>query len=137
LHAGWISALGVVQTPASVDVFLTRVFLTPAGWAMIVIGLLVGALFAMLVLSISVVSFPCLLNRRSTVTTAVLTSTRVTAASPGPIIAWGLFVAGSILLASVPISLGLIVVFPVLGHATWHLYRLTVDAAASGAPARA
>jgi uncharacterized membrane protein len=122
--------------PASIDVFLNQVFMTPAGWAMIVIGLFVGALFALLVLSISVVSFPFLLDRNSTVTTAVLTSLRVTAANPGPILAWGLFVAGSILLASVPVFLGLIVVFPVLGHATWHLYRLTVDAETSTEPAR-
>jgi uncharacterized membrane protein len=120
--------------PASVDVFLNQVFTTPAGWAMIVIGLFVGALFALLVLSISVVSFPFLLDRNSTVTTAVLTSLRVTAANPGPIIAWGLFVAGSILLASLPVFLGLIVVFPVLGHATWHLYRKAVDAETSSEP---
>jgi uncharacterized membrane protein len=80
------------------------------------------------------VSFPFLLDRNSTVTTAVLTSLRVTAANPGPIIAWGSFVAGSILLASLPVFLGLIVVFPVLGHATWHLYRKAVDAETSSEP---
>jgi uncharacterized membrane protein len=120
--------------PASLDVFLSQVFATPAGWAMIVIGLIVGAFFAIIVLSISVVSFPFLLDRNSTVITAVLTSLRATATNPGPILAWGVFVAGSILLASLPVFLGLIVVFPVLGHATWHLYRRIVVAESSAEP---
>lgn len=117
--------------PASLDVFLGQVFATAAGWGMIVVGLIVGAAFAFLVLAISVVSFPFLLDRDATLTSAVLTSVRVTAANPGPILVWGLFVAGSILLASVPVFLGLIVVFPVLGHATWHLYRRAVIAETS------
>jgi uncharacterized membrane protein len=120
--------------PASIDAFLTQVFTTPSGWGMIVVGLTVGAAFATLVLAISVVSFPFLLDRDSTVTAAVMTSIRVTAANPGPILAWGAFVAGSILLASIPVFFGLVVVFPVLGHATWHLYRRAVVAETAAAP---
>jgi uncharacterized membrane protein len=123
--------------PVSVEAFLAQVFTTPAGWGMIVVGLFVGAAFAVLVLAISVVSFPFLLDRDSTVIAAILTSIRVTAANPGPILAWGLVVAGSIILAAIPVFLGLVVVFPVLGHATWHLYRRAVASETATAPPRA
>jgi len=78
------------------------------------------------------VSFPLLLDRRVGLPAAVVTSMRVAALNPGPIAAWGLIVAGSLGLGSIPVFLGLIVVLPVLGHATWHLYRAVVVPAPEG-----
>jgi len=102
------------------------VFTTDAGWAMIAAGVGVGFLFALLAMSISVVSFPLLLDREVGVDTAVLTSIRAVIANPAPMAAWGLIVAGGLVIASLPFFLGLVIVMPVLGHATWHLYRQIV-----------
>ena len=114
------------EPPASIAGFVHDVFMTARGWAMIVIGCGVGFLFALLVLSISVVSFPLLLDREVSLGTAVMTSLRAVAANPGPLALWGLIVAGLLVLGSIPALLGLIVVMPTLGHATWHLYRRVV-----------
>ena len=108
--------------------FLREVLTTGAGWTMILVGCGVGFLFAALVLATSVVSFPLLLDRDVGLPVAVITSMRVAAANPLPIAVWGLIVAGGLLLGSIPFFLGLIVVMPILGHATWHLYRRTVVA---------
>ena len=75
---------------------------------------------------ISVVSFPMLLDRDVGLYTAVATSVRAVLANPVPMAVWGLIVAGGLLFGSLPLLLGLIVVMPVLGHATWHLYRAVV-----------
>ena len=101
-------------------------FTTGAGWALIVAGCGVGFLFALLVLTISVVSFPLLLDRDVGLYTAVETSVRAVLANPVPMAAWGLIVAGGLVIGSIPVLLGLIFVMPVLGHATWHLYRKVV-----------
>jgi uncharacterized membrane protein len=114
------------EQPASITAFARDMFTTSAGWAMIVIGLSIGFLFALLVLAISVVSFPLLLDRDVGLPTAVWTSIRAVAANPGPMAIWGLIVAGSLVIGSIPAFLGLIFVVPVLGHATWHLYRKVV-----------
>jgi uncharacterized membrane protein len=90
------------------------------------LGVGIGFLFAVLVLTISVVSFPLLLDRDVGLPTAVSTSISSVAANPGPMAVWGLIVAGSLVVGSIPAFLGLIVVMPVLGHATWHLYRKVV-----------
>jgi uncharacterized membrane protein len=86
----------------------------------------VGFVFALVVLTLSVVSFPILLDRDVGVGTAIWTSVRVVAANPRPMAAWGLIVAGGLVIGSIPLFLGLIVIMPVLGHATWHLYRKVV-----------
>jgi uncharacterized membrane protein len=112
--------------PASVASFISDVFTTNAGWTMIAAGVGVGFLFALLVLAISVVSFPLLLDRDTGVDTAILTSVRAVITNPVPMAGWGLIVAGGLLLGSIPLFLGLIVIMPVLGHATWHLYREVV-----------
>lgn len=123
---GIFSATMGDAAPASYAAFARDVVTTPAGIAMAVIGIGVGALFAALALAVSVVSFPLLLDRDVGVPAAVITSLRVSAANPVPIAAWGLIVATGLVLGSIPVFLGLIVVMPVLGHATWHLYRRTV-----------
>jgi uncharacterized membrane protein len=112
--------------PAAVGAFVHEVFTTGAGWALIVVGVSVGFLFALLVLTISVVSFPLLLDRDVGLYTAVATSVRAVVANPGPMAAWGAIVAGGLVLGSMPVLLGLVIVMPVLGHATWHLYRKVV-----------
>jgi uncharacterized membrane protein len=112
--------------PASITSFVSDVFTTRAGWALIVFGVGIGSLFALLVLSISVISFPLLLDRRVSVKTAMATSIRAMRINPGPILAWGLLIAVSVLVGMIPVLIGLIVVLPVLGHATWHLYRKVV-----------
>ena|SRR5919106_2156866 len=99
---------------------------TSAGWRMILLGVGVGFLFALLVLAISVVSFPLLLERDVGLDLAVWTSIRAVAANPGPLLLWGFIVAAGLLIGSIPAFLGLIIVMPVLGHATWHLYRKVV-----------
>ena len=111
------------EPPVSVAAFVRDVFTTNAGWTMIVVGVGVGFFFALLVLAISVVSFPLLLDRDVGLDAAVWTSIRAVAANPGPMALWGLIVAGGLVIGSIPAFLGLIIVMPVLGHATWHLYR--------------
>ena len=93
---------------------------------MIVVGIGVGFLFALLVLTLSVVAFPMMLDRNVTVDIAVRTSVRVVMANRRAIALWGLIVAGLLVVGSIPALLGLVVVMPVLGHATWHLYRAAV-----------
>jgi uncharacterized membrane protein len=111
---------------ASLSAFYHDVFTTSEGRVLMVVGVGVGFLFALLVLSISVVSFPMLLDRDVGLYTAVGTSVRAVLVNPVPMAVWGLIVAGGLLLGSLPALLGLIIVMPVLGHATWHLYRKVV-----------
>ena len=114
------------EPPVSIDAFLRDVFTTTSGWMMIVIGVSVGCLFAVLVLTIGVVSFPLMLDRHVGPYTAVATSVRAVAANPLPMAVWGLIVAVGLVIGSIPALAGLIVVMPLLGHSTWHLYRKVV-----------
>jgi uncharacterized membrane protein len=114
------------EPPVSIEAFVRDVLTTGAGWAMIVAGVGIGFLFAVLVLMISVVSFPMLIDRDVGLHTAIATSVRAVLENPVPMAMWGLIVAGGLVLGSLPLFLGLIVVMPVLGHATWHLYRTVV-----------
>jgi uncharacterized membrane protein len=113
--------------PASVLDFAGQVLTTGPGWGLIVVGSGVGFLFAVVVFSLSVVSFPLLLDRDTDVVTAVGTSMRVVLANPMTMGLWGLFIAASLLIGSLPLFVGLAVVLPVLGHSTWHLYRKVVE----------
>jgi uncharacterized membrane protein len=90
---------------------------------MIAAGMGVGFLFAVFAFAISVVSFPLLLDRDVGIRMAIRTSLRAVAANLGVMVLWGLIVAGALVLGSLPALVGLIFVVPVLGHATWHLYR--------------
>ena len=102
------------------------IFYTPGGREMIVAGIGAGFLFALFAMMISLVSFPLLLDRDVGFDAAIRTSVRAVLANPVPIAAWGLIVAAGLVLGSLPLFVGLIVVVPVLGHATWHLYRKLV-----------
>ena len=85
-----------------------------------------GFLFALLVLAISVVSFPLLLDRDVGLPTVVLTSVRTLLINPRTMAVWGLLVAAGLAVGSLPFFIGLVIVVPVLGHATWHLYRRAI-----------
>jgi uncharacterized membrane protein len=117
------------RAPTSIAAFIHDVFTTVRGWTMIVVGIGVGFLFALLTLAISVVSFPLLLDRDISMVTAIWTSIQVVVANPIPMAAWGLVVAAGLVIGSVPALLGLVIVVPVLGHTTWHLYRRVVTSA--------
>jgi uncharacterized membrane protein len=129
----WLGAADVIyrvtlgpEPPASIVDFARDVLTTGAGWAMIVLGVGVGFVFAVVVLTVSVVSFPMLIDRDVGLGVAVWTSVRAATANPRPMAAWGLIVATGLVIGSIPLFLGLIFVMPVLGHATWHLYRKLV-----------
>lgn len=113
-------------TPVSVTAFIHDVLATRQGWALIGLGIPVGAVFALVVLVVSFLSFPMLVDRAVGLPMAVVTSFRVARKSPATVLAWGLIVGVSLLAGSIPLFLGLAVVLPVLGHATWHLYRRAV-----------
>lgn len=110
----------------SLGALLRAALTTPGGWALIVLGNGVGALFALLVLCTTVISFPLMLDRKVGVATAIRASTDAVSYSPSTMIGWGVLVAGLLFLGALPGLVGLIVVLPVLGHATWHLYRKVV-----------
>ena len=112
--------------PVSLWAFARETIATPAGWAMIILGCGAGALFAACVLAISVVSFPLLLDRPVTFRTAMLTSLMAVRRNPAPLGAWGLLVGALLFAGAVPCFVGLILVLPILGHSTWHLYRKVV-----------
>ena len=99
---------------------------TPEGWLFLAIGHVVGAALALVLFSITVVAIPFLLDREADFVTAMITSVRVVLASPLVMLGWGIVVTLAVLAACVPFFLGLLVVLPVLGHATWHLYRRAV-----------
>jgi uncharacterized membrane protein len=112
---------------ATIPDFVERVLTTPEGWMLIVVGCGVGFLFALVSLCVSVVSFPMMLDRHAGAAEAMVTSLRVVMANPFVIAMWGLIVAALLVVGTLPLFLGLAVVIPVLGHATWHLYRLAVE----------
>jgi uncharacterized membrane protein len=114
------------EAAAGIPDFAGRVLTTPQGWALIVIGCGVGFLFAVVALCISVVSFPLMLDRHAGAGDAMVTSMRAVARNPVPMATWGLIVAVLLVAGSLPLFLGLAVVIPLLGHATWHLYRKVI-----------
>lgn len=102
------------------------VFLSPEGLAMLAFGTLVGAGFAMLLYCLTVVSLPMLLDRDVDFVTAMLTSFALVRENPGVMLTWGLLIAVSLFAAMIPAFLGLFVVLPLFGHASWHLYRRAI-----------
>ena len=133
IFLAWLAVAWAIYTltigtemPRSLGDFINDVFTTRQGWTLILAGNFVGFLMAALVLTISVVSFPLLLDRHVNIVVAVRTSIAAVRASPGAIAAWGLIVAGGLVLGLLPFFIGLALVLPILGHATWHLYRRIV-----------
>ncbi len=124
--AGFLYTMLVGPAPQSLGDLLGRVFGTPEGWTLIVIGNLAGLGFAALVLACSVISMPMLVDRDVDARTALDTSVRAVMANKGPMARWGVIVAALLVLGSIPAFVGLAVVLPVLGYATWHLYTHVV-----------
>lgn len=133
LFVVWIAAAQAIYTStfgyapaASIPDFAEHILTMPEGRTLIFVGCGVGFLFALVALCVSVVSFPLMLDRNAGVADAMLTSMRAVVANPVPMAAWGLIVAVLLAIGSLPFFIGLAVVIPVLGHATWHLYRKVV-----------
>ncbi|KPF66002.1 cytochrome C oxidase subunit I [Bosea sp. AAP35] len=129
LLSAWLIYRGLLGLPADIPTadFLRAVFTTSQGWLMIVLGNAVGLVFAVAAFSISVVAFPLIIDRRVDVATAIRTSIAAVQHNPRVMMIWGLLVSGLLVLGCLPLLVGLVVVMPVLGHASWHLYRKVVD----------
>ena len=134
IYIGWLlTALNLWEknfgtgTPESIGEFLTQVLLTEDGWQLIIVGSGVGFLFATVVFTLSVVSFPMLIDLDVGVVMAVTTSIRAVVANPVTMGMWGFIVVATLFIGALPFFVGLAIVLPVLGHATWHLYRQVVE----------
>ena len=132
-QAIYIAVFGY-EGASGISDFVTRVLTTSQGWWLILVGCGAGFLFALVALCISVVSFPLMLDRHAGAGEAMVTSLQVAAKNPMTIAAWGLIVAVLLVVGSAPFFLGLAVVIPVLGHATWHLYRKAIAIDPNAAP---
>lgn len=113
--------------PASLSDFVTQVLTTRRGGALIFYGTGVGFIFAIAAMAISVVAFPLLLDKQVSVITAVSTSIKAVAFNSSTMAVWGLIVVALLAAGSILLLVGLAVVLPILGHATWHLYRKIVE----------
>ena len=113
-------------SPPTLMAFINEVFSSPQGQSLMIWGNLVGLLFAIVALATAVISIPLLLDRDVGAAVAVQTSFRAVLANPVTMAVWGIIVAVLLVLGSLPLLVGLAVVVPVLGHATWHLYRKVV-----------
>jgi uncharacterized membrane protein len=118
--------LGLNATFSSLQQFITVVLTTNEGLLFLLVGNLVGAALSLILFSLTVVSFPLLLDRDVDFVTAMITSVRAVATSPVPMIGWAAIIVMLLILSALPFFLGLLVTLPVLGHATWHLYRRVV-----------
>lgn len=112
------------DTPAA---FLDALFTTPEGWQMILFGNLAGGAFALAALIFSAFSFPMVVDRGGDPAAALLTSVAAFRRNPFTVLRWGATVGVILFAAAIPFFIGLMVALPVLGYATWHLYRRTVE----------
>lgn len=119
-----------LEPPETVGSFLERLFTTPEGWTLILVGNAVGIVYSAIVLVVSVVSMPMLVDCSVDGRTALSTSVRAAMANKGMMVRWGLIVAGLLVIGSIPAFVGLALVLPWLGYATWHLYTRLVDRSA-------
>lgn len=117
--------------PASLSAFVNGIIGTDEGWDLIIAGNALGFVFAVIVLSTTVVAFPLLLDRDTGAVAAVETSIRATMANPVPVAFWGLIVAAGLAIGMLTLFVGLALILPILGHATWHLYRKLVESPVS------
>jgi uncharacterized membrane protein len=134
----WLLAAGALYalifgwaTPDSVGDFLTMVFTTPRGWALILGGAVVGAIFGWIVLALSVASLPMLVDCDVSASDAVSASWQAAHANKAEMMRWGLTVLVLLVLGSIPAFVGLAFVLPWLGYSTWHLYTKLIDRSAS------
>jgi uncharacterized membrane protein len=118
--------LGTAAVPPPSEFVHTMLF-TNAGLGLLFTGTLTGALLAAIVFSISTVAVPLLLVKDVDAVTAMVTSVRAVSLNTGPMLLWAALIAGFMALGLATLFFGLIVVFPLLGHATWHAFRALVD----------
>ena len=118
--------LGLNASFSSLQQFITVVLTTNEGLLFLMVGNVIGAALSLILFSLTVVSFPLLLDRDVDFVTAMITSVRAVAASPLPMIGWAATIVMLLIVSALPFFLGLLVALPVLGHATWHLYRRIV-----------
>lgn len=133
LFIGWLIAAYAVYAatlgrtgPLKIGDLFGRVFSTPEGIEMIVVGNLIGFAFAVVTIVLSLVSFPMVVDKPVDAATAIRTSWRAAMANPGAVAGWGLRIAALLALGLLPFAIGLAVVLPWLGYATWHLYTRLV-----------
>lgn len=115
--------------PMMLDELARQVFTAPGGMTLLIVGTLLGALFALVTLCTTVIAFPLMLDRDVGAFVAVETSFRAVMANPLPMLVWGVIVGAGLFLGSLPLFVGLAIVIPIFGHATWHLYRKVVEPA--------
>ncbi len=134
LFVGWlmtaVALYGVFlgsEVPGTAAELFRQVFMTASGWQLLLSGTIVGFLYSVVVFVATVVSLPMMIDRRVTLARAVGTSLRAVQRNIKPMAVWYLMVAGLMVLGAVPLLIGLGVVAPILGHATWHLYRSVVE----------
>lgn len=138
IFVAWLASAALLyaaligSAPASLGEFLRTLFTTAEGWGVILIGNALGAAFGMLVIAVSVASLPMLVDKDVDARTALRTSFAAVQKNKGVMVRWGLIVTGLLILGSIPAFIGLAVVLPVLGYATWHLYTRLVDRGAVG-----
>lgn len=119
--------LGNAGSFASLNEFLRIVFSTTEGLLFLLVGNVIGAALSLILFSITVVSFPLVLDRDVDFVTAMITSVRAVALNPVPMIGWAVIVVALLVISTLPLFLGLLVSVPILGHTTWHLYRRLVE----------
>ncbi len=134
VYFAWLGAAWAIYVltfgstvPTSILGFVDQVFTTSTGWTLIIVGSGVGFLFATLAFTLSVISFPMLLDRDVGIAMAVQTSIRAVLANPITMGIWGFVIAATLFIGAVPVFVGLAVALPVIGHAAWHLYRKVVE----------
>jgi len=133
IYAAWIgtaqliyeATLGAFE-PASPFALVEEVFTTPEGLVLLLVGCGTGLLFALVVLAVGAISLPAIVDRGIGAADAVALSVRAFTVNPRVMLVWGLAVAAALVLAMLPFFLGLVLVLPIFGHATWHLYRRLV-----------
>jgi uncharacterized membrane protein len=119
--------LGPHASFSTLQEFMTVVLTTKEGLLFLAIGNAVGALLSLILFSLTVVSFPLLLEREVDFVTAMVTSVRAVVTNPLPMIGWAAVIVMLLIVSALPYFLGLVVTLPVLGHATWHLYKRIVE----------
>jgi uncharacterized membrane protein len=134
LFGSWAYLAGAIHDafltnvpPPTAGAFLAQLFGTREGWEMMIVGNLVGLAYAIVAMALTWVAMPMLVDRPTDSWTAISTSARAMAANPVMAARWGLTVAVLLVLGSIPAFVGLAVVLPWLGYATWHLYTRVVD----------
>ena len=134
LYAAWLYMAEFIyfglfgdSPPTSLTDFLTQLFTTRRGGALIVYGNFVGFLFAWTAMACSLVAFPLALDKPVTSVTAISVSIRAFIENFYVLVVWGVIVVVMMAAGAALFFLGLAVVLPILGHATWHLYRKIID----------